>query len=37
MGIGQISLSFLVLSECILFGSFLCNRRLAIALEVAKP
>jgi hypothetical protein len=37
MGMGPISLSFLVLSESTLFGSFVCNRRLAIALEVAEP
>ena len=32
-----ISSSFLALSESTLFGSFICNRRLAIALEVAQP
>jgi hypothetical protein len=31
------SLSFLVLPESTLFGSFICNRRLAITLEVAQP
>jgi hypothetical protein len=37
LGISPTPLSFRVLSESALFGSFLCNRRLVIALEVAKP
>jgi hypothetical protein len=32
---GRTSSSFRVLSETILFSSFLCNRRLAIASEIA--
>ena len=36
LGMGPISSHFLALSESTLFGSFLYNRRLAIALEVAK-
>jgi hypothetical protein len=34
---GPISFFFLVLPEYISFGLFLCNRRFAIALEVAQP
>jgi hypothetical protein len=37
LGIGRIPSSVLVILGYSLFGSFLCNRRLAIALEVAKP
>jgi len=36
LGMGPISSHFLALSESTLFGSFLYNRSLAIALEVAK-
>jgi hypothetical protein len=37
MGLGPASSSLEVFLESILFGSFLCNRRLAIALEIAEP
>ena len=36
LGIGPTTSSFRVLSESALFGSFICNRRLAIASEIAK-
>jgi hypothetical protein len=36
-GIGLISLSFCVLSESFLFGTFICNRSPVFALEVVKP